>query len=210
LAARRKFFAYRMVVFYCDLGKLTSPTMKIPNSLKVERLMRQAELSPQDLEEMTSFWNPKLAQRNVNERFTKGASLWLLKSEGSVAGYGWTLQGHTIESYYFPLGPKDIQLFDFYVFPKFRGKAMHWLLTAHILQTLAAEGGARAFADTGEWNHAQLASFKLTPFRRLGLVRTFGFFGETFISWVGDETVEQVPRGTEQRGRALAPAGPHD
>jgi ribosomal protein S18 acetylase RimI-like enzyme len=63
-------------------------------------------------------------------------------------------------AYYFPLGPKDVQLFDFYVLPKFRGRAIHWLLTSHILHMLAVEGGARAFADIGEWNQAT-ASFVL-------------------------------------------------
>ncbi len=33
----------------------------------------------------------------------KGALLWLIKSEDGLAGYGWTLQGRTIEPHYFPL-----------------------------------------------------------------------------------------------------------
>ena len=30
-------------------------------------------------------------------------------------------------------------LFDFYVFPQFRGQGMHWLLIAYILHTLATK-----------------------------------------------------------------------
>ena len=104
LAVRRALFSSRMVVFYCDLAKQTMAPAKIPSSLKVERLRSYAELSPQDLQEMTSFWNPKAGPTETSEeRFAKGASLWLIKSEDKLAGYGWTLQGRTIAPYYFPL-----------------------------------------------------------------------------------------------------------
>jgi ribosomal protein S18 acetylase RimI-like enzyme len=209
-ALKREIFSNRMVVFYCDLAKQTTAPVRIPSSLKVARLRSYAELSPQDLQEMTSFWNPKQAHRNIRERFARGSSLWLIKSGEKLAGYGWTMEGHTIASYYFLLGEDDVQLFDFYVFPKFRGRAMHWLLTAHILQTLAAEGRARAFADTAEWNQAQLSSFKMTPFRRLGLARSFRILGHTFVSWVENEPVEQIQKDTERRDKAPTMARPHE
>jgi hypothetical protein len=172
-----------MVVFYCDLNDRQLPQVKIPKTLRVERLRTLAELSAEHLQEMTSFWNPKLANRNIRQRFEKGASLWLVESGGRLAGYGWTIEGQTIAPYYFPLGLDDVQLFDFYVFPRFRGRALHWLLTGHILNTLAAEHRSRAFADTGEWNQAQLASFKMTPFRPLGFVKTYKIFGQVLNCW---------------------------
>jgi hypothetical protein len=212
VALKRGLFASRMVVFYCDLPGRTVRPVNVPSSMRVDRLRSEAELSQAELQEITSFWNPKQARRNIEERFRKGASLWLIKSEDKVAGYGWTLQGCTIAEYYFPMGLKDVQLFDFYVFPKFRGRALHWLLTAYILQTLASEGAARAFADTGEWNQAQLASFKMTPFRRLGMVRSFTIFGHTFVSWGETKTVEQLElaNGLKERDRALTMARPHE
>jgi hypothetical protein len=210
LAVKRALFSNRMVVFYCDLAKQTTAPVNIPSSLKVERLRSYSELSPQDLQEMTSFWNPKQAHRNIRERFDQGASLWLIKSGDNLAGYGWTLQGHTIGPYYFLLGEDDVQLFDFYVFPKFRGRAMHWLLTAYIVQVLTVEGRTRAFADTGEWNQAQLSSFKMTPFRRLGLVRCFTILGHTFVSWVENERVVEVEKGTERKDRAPSMERSHE
>jgi len=212
VAAKRALFAGRMVVFYCDLPGQTGRPVNIPSSMRIDRVVREAEVLPQDFDDITSFWNPKQARRNIKERFANGASLWLIKSEDSVAGYGWTLQGRTIAEYYFPMGQKDVQLFDFYVFPKFRGRALHWLLTAYILQTLAAEGAARAFADTGEWNKAQMSSFKLTPFRRLGAVRSFTIFGYTFVSWVQKGAAEQLQLASvaKERESALTPVRPHE
>jgi hypothetical protein len=210
IAFKRAMFLNRMIVFYCDLANYTVRPINIPKSLEIQRLTKETELNPQVLREITSFWNPKLGRRNIAERFTKGASLWLIKSGEQLAGYGWTLQGCTIAEYYFPMGPKDVQLFDFYVFPKFRGRALHWLLTGYILQTLAAEGAGRAYADTGEWNEAQIASFKMTPFRRLGMARSFQVFGHNFVSWVERGASEEPQKGKVVSRGAVKTAGSND
>ncbi len=93
LAARRAFFSSRSVLFYCDLATQAAPPADLPGFLKVERKKSAAELSPEDLQGMISVWNPKLAQRNMKERFDLGASLWMIKSRDKLAGYGWTLRG---------------------------------------------------------------------------------------------------------------------
>jgi hypothetical protein len=190
LAVGRKLFANRMVVFYCDLSRLASPGAKIPSSLKVERFTSEAEVSLKDLEEITNLWNPKLARRNITERFNKGASLWIIKHENHLAGYCWTMRGATVTPYYFPLGQDDTQLFDFYVLLPYRGRAILWFLITHILYSLAAEGASRAFGDVAEWNQASLSFYKMTPFRPLGCVRTFKVFGRTFACWVENKTGE--------------------
>lgn len=183
LAARRAFFSSRSVLFYCDLSTLPAGPAKLPDSLSVERKQSEAEISAEDFTTITSFWNPKLARRNLKERFAKGTSLWLIRSGGSLAGYGWTLRGKTMEPHYFPLGPDDVQFLDFHVFPKFRGRAMDWALITHILRALSAEGLARAFGEAGEWNHASLASFRMSPFRSLGSARKITVLGYTIVFW---------------------------
>ncbi len=196
LQASRTLFSSRMVVFYCDLGKQTSPQANIPDPLKLERLLTYAELSAADLQEMTSFWNPKQALRNVEERFEKGASLWLIKSGDRLAGYGWTLQGRTVAPYYFPLAPDDVHLFDFHVYPAFRGRGLNPLLVTHILSSVAIEAEGRAFIEVAEWNQSQLASLKKMPFRRLGLARTITIFGHWFTCWSEDQTILELQNET--------------
>jgi len=210
LAMSRAFFSSRMVVFYCELAKQTAAPANIPSVLRVERLRSYAELSPQDLQEMTSFWNTKHAHRNIRERFEKGASLWLIKSGDSLAGYSWTIRGRTIATYYFPMGQDDVQLFDFYMFPKFRGRAILWFLVADILHNLRAEGAARVFGDVAEWNQPSLSFYRMTPFRRLGLARSFTICGRSFTRWVENGTVDRSPRCTERTDRAPAIARSHE
>jgi len=147
----------------------------------VERKRSPCEIDPQDLQEMTSFWSPTLAHRNITERFDRGASLWLIKSHDKLAGYGWTLQGRTIEPHYFPLGPYDVHLFDFYVFPQYRGRRINPSLVTHILGSLATDSQSRALIEAAEWNEAQLSSLARTPFRRLGLARKVTVFGWTIV-----------------------------
>jgi ribosomal protein S18 acetylase RimI-like enzyme len=185
-AARRALFSNRMVLFYCELSGQTSLRTDPPSSLKVEKKVSEAELSPHDLQEMTSFWNPKLARQHVKERFGQGASLWLIRSGGKLAGYGWTLQGRTMEPHYFPLGQDDVHLFDFHVFAQFRGRGINPFLVNHILQILAAARAGRGFIEAAEWNRAQLSSLAKTPFHRLGLARKFTIFGRTFVWWRED------------------------
>ena len=72
VVVRRALFSSRMVLFCCDLSKQTTLQADMPSSLRVHRLRSYADLTPQDLEEMTSFWNPKQALRDIRERFNSG------------------------------------------------------------------------------------------------------------------------------------------
>jgi hypothetical protein len=180
-----------MVLFYCDIPAQNSPMPEMPSSLTVERKRNETEISQQELQEITSFGNPKLARRNLKERFALGASLWLIRSADRLAGYGWTLQGRTVEPHYFPLGEDDVQFLDFHVFPKYRGRALDWFLMTHILHELAADGRARAFGEAAEWNKASLSSFAMTPFRRLGFARKFTILGRPIVCWGRDQAVEE-------------------
>lgn len=160
----------------------------------MERLRSYAELSPKDLDQIIHIWNPKLAQRNMKERFDRGASLWLIKLQDRLAGCGWTLQGHTIAPYYFRLAEDDVQFFDFHVFPKHRGRAIDWFLMTYALRTLAVDGAARAFAEAAEWNQASLSSIATTPFRPLGWARKLTLFRHTIVCWDDNELPHQVPK----------------
>jgi ribosomal protein S18 acetylase RimI-like enzyme len=197
LALKRALFSNRQVVFYCDLAAQVSSPETPPSFVKVERKRTYSSLSPQDLHKMIDFWNPKLASRKIVERFERGADLWLIKSKDSLAGYGWTLKGRTVESHYFPLGQNDVHLFDFHVFPEYRGRGMNPFLVSHILRNLAADGPGRAFIEAAEWNQAQLSSLGRTPFRRVGCARKWSIFGRTVVWW-RKQAVKQIPAGDRE------------
>src|SRR5215831_5852631 len=152
VAARHALFSNRMVLFYCDLGDQLLEVTDLPRTLRVEQKKSKAELSAEDLKAIISFWNPDLAERNLNERFDLEATLWLIKSEHALAGYGWTLRGRTVEPHYVQLGKDDIHFFDFYVFPQYRGNGFNWQLVRTILSHLGSECKGRAYIEAAEWN----------------------------------------------------------
>jgi hypothetical protein len=206
LAVKRALFADRMVILYCDLVERRLPNVNAPTVLKVERLRALTELRTEHLQAMTSFWNPKLANQNIRERFEKGASLWLIECQEQLAGYGWTFQGSTIEPYYFPLAQDDVHLFDFYMFPDYRGQGMNPYLIGGILNSLTTGRGRRAFIEVAEWNSAQLSSLRKTPFRRLGSARSLTIFGYTFVSWTKDDTDARIDNNSESVSQTLETA----
>jgi hypothetical protein len=204
VGVKRRLFSGRMVVFYCDLAKQTSPPVATASLFTIERLGSEAGLSQQDLQEMTSFWNTRQARRNIKERFAKGAFLWLVRSGDRVAGYGWTLQGCTIEPYYFPLASDDLHLFDFHVLFKDRGRGINSHLVTHILGSQAANCEGRAFIEAAEWNQAQLSSLGKTPFRCLGAVRSFAILGHTCVLWTKNDALAKMhKRVTDQTLRTV-------
>jgi GNAT superfamily N-acetyltransferase len=136
-----------------------------------------------------------------------GASLWLIKLEDNLAGYGWTLRGSSVEPHYFCLGPDDAHLFDFHVFPQYRGRGVNPFLVNSILRSLAAECGGRAFIEAAEWNRAQLASLSRTPFHRLGRARKFTIF-RTMVRWEESKTAEQKQEN-EVKNASIAASGPN-
>lgn len=190
-AARRTVSARDMVVFYCDLDPARLRSVKCPAGFSIKRLESQTDLTSSDFEQVTSFWNPRLAMANMRERFERGAVLWVIKSGESVAGYGWTLRGGSIDPYYFPLGADDIHLFDFYVVPEFRGRGINPVLVGSILSEMVKTCDGRAFIESAEWNTNQILSLRKTPFRILGRVRTFQIFRWLLIRWKpGDPVIK--------------------
>lgn len=192
---RKLFSPNRMVLFYYDFSRDAGspPTASLPAHLEVGRKATREEIAPQDWQKILNFWNPAVYQRNCSDRFQQGASLWLIWSEGNLAGYGWTMTGHTIAPHYYPLGVDDVHLFDFLVFPEFRGRNINPCLVEHIIDQLAADSKARAYIEVGEWNQAQLASLRKTRFETLGIARKRSFLGRTFVEWTNYGRIPSVP-----------------
>ena len=210
VSLNRVLYANRVFVFYLDLTRQTLRPIALPSSCKIDRIRTAGGLSAQDLEAMVNIWNPTLARRNMAERFAKDAELWIIKSGEQLAGYCWTIRGKAIAPYYFPIAQDDVQLFDVYALPQFRGGGTTWYLIGSMLHALQADGVARVYADMAEWNRPSLAFYKMTPFRPLGLARSFVIGGRRFTYWDEGEVAEQVQKAIKGRTSARVMARPHE
>jgi GNAT superfamily N-acetyltransferase len=173
----------RQVLFFCDLRTCEATMPDGPGHTNVERKNAETELDSHDLQRIVNSWNPKIARQRLSERFRQGASLWLFKLDGHLAAYGWTIIGRTVEPHFFPLGVNDAHLFDYFVFPEFRGRRINPALVNHILACLASERRSRAFIEAAEWNTPQLTSLGRTPFRPFGRARKWHVFGKILVAW---------------------------
>lgn len=187
VSMHRLFSSSRMVVFYCDL--LHPAVSSLPSGLRAERKTSQAEIDPKDWDKMMNFSNAVECFCDFSERFRRGASIWLIWSEGNLAGYGWTMIGNTLAPYYHPFGPNDVHFFDFLIFPEFRGRNINPVLADHILLQMSAEHRTRAYIEVREWNKAQLRSLQKTKFQLAGIARKGCFFGRTLVAWTPQKSV---------------------
>jgi len=199
----QRVFSSRMVLFYLDFPKdAASSGTRLPQPLTAERKASQAEMRIEDFEKIVNFWNPRVTLRNMTERFGQGASLWLIRWEGQLAGYGWTMTGHTIEPHYHPLGVNDVHMFDFLVFPEFRGRNVNPSLVGYILDQMTHESMGRAYIEVREWNKPQLQSLRKTKFQLLGVARKTSLFGRTIIEWMPDQRSGLAPETKNQSNPA--------
>lgn len=165
------------VVYYCDLP--VGPP-RAENILIVEVLDAEDRTK---IHRVLTHWDEVAATKAVAERFRLGAQLWLAKKDSELVAYGWTIRGKTVSTYFFPLAATDVHLFDFVVFPEFRGKGINSNFVERILGQLSQTGERRAFIECLAWNEAQLRSLSRTPFKRFGVGRKLGFCGRTASLW---------------------------
>jgi GT2 family glycosyltransferase/ribosomal protein S18 acetylase RimI-like enzyme len=189
LALKRTLTENRLVLFYCDLGTFKATPLEGAAGGKIERITAETGLDARNMLRIANVGPPEIVQRQFSERFARGASLWLFKKEDQVAGYGWTLTGRTMEPHFFPLGSNDVHMFDFFVFPEYRGQRINLSLMVHILSTLASERKGRVFIEAAEWNTPQLHSLSRMPFERLGSASKFRLFGRTIVVWTKEHKI---------------------
>lgn len=167
VALQRLGSAGQFVLYECPL-----PIADVPAALgTLHRKKNFQALSADERERIISHWNPEAMRKLMAERFAAGAELWVLHWNSAVAAYGWTLREKTMEPHFFPLKPGDVHLFDFFVFPEFRGRNLNPSLVTQILEAVGQEGSRRALIEAAAWNHAQHASLAKTPFKRTGIAR---------------------------------------
>jgi GNAT superfamily N-acetyltransferase len=191
---RRLLSSHRFVVYYYDpaaRGCSAPLAQSLPDRLTVARITSQEEMDPEDWQRIVNLWKPELTRRKFSERSRKGAAVWLVRSEGKLAGYGWTIIGCTIKPHFVPFGSNDVHLFDFVIFPEYWGQGINPLFVTYILDQLAAESRTRTYIEAAEWNHSQLTSLGKTALHLLGVARKVSLFGRTFVER------ERTPSGSE-------------
>lgn len=180
---RRWSYLGRTVLYVCPLPVAPPRTHNhLESSTRIQNV-QASQLSTTDFETIANAWNPSVTAQHIAERFAAGAELWLARIEGALAGFGWSIKGATIVPNYVPLQPNEVHLFDFFVFPNFRGRGVNPALVDAILCELAEHNIARAYIECAAWNAPQLRSLEKTPFLVYGEATKVEFLGRTVVIW---------------------------
>ena len=169
----------RMFLYSC---RLPVPGPFTDEGVAVERVVEGA-IPEEDRSRLLDSPFPADRARQIEARFAAGSILWLARVDGILAGYGWTLQGNTVEPYFFPLQKEDIHFYDFFVYPEFRGRGINVVLVNQILYALDKLSMRRALIECAAWNDSQIRSLGKTRFRLHAIASKWILGGRTLVLW---------------------------
>jgi hypothetical protein len=172
------------IVFYYDLTLFDEHKMQNPPNVTIESKTSETQIGKEDLYSLFEHIGEEIILKQLKDRFLKAAVLWMIKVDGKLAGYVWSIgSSKLLGPYYFPLCEKDVFLFDGSVLPQYRGKNIYPLLLANVLHGVKQTCFIRAICDATEWNISVQKSFSKVGMKRLGIVKKFRFLGRNFLLW---------------------------
>ena len=176
----------RQVIWLTDLTKVDSEGFSMPEGIEIKRYHSIDEIDKEDykvlIERGTSLMG-SAASILVRERFEKGAVLWLLRENGQLAGYRWTIINNHVTPTYFPHTETDAHSIGTEIFPDFRGGHMFRLFDEGLKTILKKEGSKRYYSETFLWNKRAVKAILKTSSRKIGIATRFSIFSKNIVIW---------------------------
>ena len=172
------------ILFYADLAGINDAEHSLPKNFNVTSYQNERDVPQKDLEAFFDYLGEKMMRYYLKTRLHRGASLWVVKVDGTPAGYLWSIRGDTIQPHYFPLTENDVNLFDDLIFEKFRGRGINPLFVNEVLCRLKHQSLTRAFIDTNVTNCPEIHSLAKTGFKQFATARKFRLGKRNFTTWL--------------------------
>lgn len=173
----------KQILYYAELNERTNDIQNLPSNVTIEGKITKSEISNEDIQILTSARGKLTIECQLDDRFQKGARLWLLKVDGILVGFIWSLGQTTLQQYFFPLTEKDVYLFDNEILELFRNRSFNSFLINQVLLELKRLGKVRVFIDTHQWNIPEQRSLSKTNFKKLGTIRKIRLFHRNIVIW---------------------------
>jgi len=182
----RRIIPHRQVIWCVDLTKIDSDGFVLPDNLRIERFYSLDELKVADFRALVEARSELMGsgtERLIRERFEKGAALWMLRVDGKLAGYRWTLANNKMTPTYLPHSESDLHSIGFELFPEFRGRKLfnEFLTAMHVISK--SEGFKRCYSETYLWNRRAINALLKVGMRKIGTARRFKLFGRNIVIW---------------------------
>ena len=154
----------RQYVFAYQEG---APTLPGPDSLRVERYVREQDI-PKEYTEQLVAEGISLLLPTWRRGFARHGVLWLGLIDGHVVAHQWTRLGMHIPRWYIPLRDEDVVIFAVGTLPRWRGRGICPAMMRHIIAS-EARGQGRAWVDCSEWNAPSIRAIEKAGFRRFAV-----------------------------------------
>lgn len=178
----RNLFKNKFVLYYTDLTELEET--KFGNEkFSIVKFNIKDTLPPEYIDTLFHFRDKNIFNKNMEERFEKGATLWCIIFDNAFSGFVWSIVQYPMEKYFFPLTSNDVHLFDNEIFENYRGKGINKYLISYVLHEFKNMGFTKAYIETAVWNIPEMRSLAKTPFDRLANIKKRNLFGRTFTIW---------------------------
>ena len=176
----------KQVIWSIDLTKVDCEGFSMPEGVEIKRFHSIDEIDKEDykvlIERGTSLMG-SAASILVRERFNKGAVLWLLKKNGQLAGYNWTIINNHVTPTYFPHTETDAHSIGTEIFPDFRGCHLFRLFLEGRKVILKKEGSKRYYSETFLWNKRAIKANLKISLRKIGIATRFSIFSKNIVIW---------------------------
>jgi len=179
----QKTFRRQFVIFVAELTKLNHEEIVMPQNFIVECRKNDGEVTKAELETLMYYGGEQIIRYELEERFNKGAYLWLMKVDGEAVGMVWTIRQRTLKPYYWPMTSNDVHCFDNEVFRDYRGRGINSFLINYVVLKLKRKGFIRAFIETSKDNKPEIISLSKTFFAELGRATRLNLLGYNIIIW---------------------------
>ena len=183
LVVIRNCFQKEFILFTAELPQLGGREIVVPEGIVIVCRKKESEISEPEYEALLANGGKSIVAKQIKERFSKGAQIWLMKQEGYLVGFVWSIGEKPVKPYFFPLTASDVHLFDNEIFSDYRGKGSNPILIDYVLRELQKKGFLRAYIETAAWNKTEVQSLTKTAFQRLAVARRFSFFGKQIAVW---------------------------
>lgn len=179
------------VIYFAELSDAITPQCCLPEVHTVVERDAVNPLSAQEMEQLGGYIGSKILVHQIRQRFSLGATLWLLKRGDTCMGMIWTLVGKTIEPYYYFIGQRDVHFFNNEIFEPYRGKGFNPPLIEYVLFQMKARGFIRACIETNQRNIAEQRSLSKTRFRPVGKALKYNLGKRNITLWSSVASVDK-------------------
>ena len=121
-----------MFLIYAELNEVDDAVLNLPQNVIIECKSSYNEILQPDMQKLLDHWRKVNITDRIKQRFEKDALLWIIKSNGDIAGYGWSIRKTIASAFPMPITPHDAIAFDMEIFDEYRGRGFYGLLVNYI------------------------------------------------------------------------------